>query len=101
MYHVAFFCNEKKKNHPKQLQSTCSSDQTEVCKTNDSSLFFFRKGRRKDNSKDSPTPPVPEEARQYLEDSCVRERVTDADFYKLVALPPSVDYNEWLATHCK
>lgn len=63
--------------------------------------LFFRKGRRKDNSKDSPTPPVPEEARQYLEDSCVRERVTDADFYKLVALPPSVDYNEWLATHCK
>lgn len=62
-------------------------------------VINFWKGRRKDNSKDSPTPPVPEEARQYLEDSCVRERVTDADFYKLVALPPSVDYNEWLATH--
>ena len=62
-------------------------------------FLHFRKGRKKD--KDSPTPPAYEEYRQYLEDPCVRERVTDADFYKLVSLPQSLDYNEWLATHCK
>lgn len=60
-------------------------------------IIRVRKTKRKD--KDSSTPPAPEEARQYLEEGCVREKVTDADFYKLVALPPSVDYNEWLATH--
>lgn len=55
------------------------------------------KGRRKD--KDSPTPPTQEEYRQYLEDQCLKERLIDADFYKLVALPHSLDYNEWCATH--
>ncbi|XP_033753514.1 MOB kinase activator 2-like isoform X2 [Pecten maximus] len=69
----------------------------------DMSMFLYltkrgsRKGRRKD--KDSPTPPQQEEPRQYLEDSCVKERVTEADFYKLVSLPSCLDYNEWLATH--
>ena len=62
-------------------------------------FFFFRKGRRKD--KDSPTPPTQDEFRQYLEDQCVRDRITDADFYKLVSLPQCLDYNEWLATHSK
>ncbi|KAK7089126.1 hypothetical protein V1264_024892 [Littorina saxatilis] len=55
------------------------------------------KGRRKD--KDSPTPPICEEQKQYLEESCLRERVIEADFIKLVQLPPSLDSNEWLATH--
>lgn len=62
-------------------------------------LYNFRKGRRKD--KDSPTPPTQEEYRQYLEDQCLKERLIDADFYKLVALPHSLDYNEWCATHSK
>ena len=56
-----------------------------------------RKGRRKD--KDSPTPPISDEQKQYLEESCLRQRVIDADFVKLVQLPPSLDCNEWLATH--
>ena len=29
----------------------------------------------------------------------MRQRVIDADFIKLVQLPPSLDCNEWLATH--
>ena len=59
--------------------------------------LFCRKGRRKD--KDSPTPPAQEESKRYLEDTCIKERVTDADFFRLVSLPQSLDYNEWLATH--
>ncbi|XP_046579148.1 MOB kinase activator 2-like isoform X1 [Haliotis rubra] len=57
----------------------------------------MRKGRRKD--KDSPTPPASEEQRQYLGETFIKERVTEADFFKLVSLPPHLDYNEWLATH--
>ncbi|XP_070200836.1 MOB kinase activator 2-like [Littorina saxatilis] len=60
-------------------------------------VLFKQKGRRKD--KDSPTPPICEEQKQYLEESCLRERVIEADFIKLVQLPPSLDSNEWLATH--
>ncbi|KAL5006829.1 hypothetical protein ScPMuIL_015635 [Solemya velum] len=60
-------------------------------------VINFWKGRRKD--KDSPTPPVQDEFRQYLEDNYMREKITNADFYRLVVLPPSIDYNEWLATH--
>lgn len=62
-------------------------------------IASFRKGRRKD--KDSPTPPLQDEYRQYLEDQFVRERITDTDFYRLVSLPEYLDYNEWLATHGK
>ncbi|XP_053385293.1 MOB kinase activator 2-like isoform X2 [Mercenaria mercenaria] len=60
-------------------------------------VFNFWKGRRKD--KDSPTPPLQDEYRQYLEDQCVRDRITNTDFYRLVSLPECLDYNEWLATH--
>lgn len=60
-------------------------------------VFNFWKGRRKD--KDSPTPPLQDEYRQYLEDECVRHRITDTDFWRLVSLPQNVDNNEWLATH--
>ncbi|KAK3800223.1 hypothetical protein RRG08_064332 [Elysia crispata] len=57
-----------------------------------------RKGRRKD--KDSPTPPgLGEEQKEYLQEDNLRERVSDADFFKLVAIPPYLDLNEWLATH--
>ncbi|GFN98738.1 mob kinase activator 2 [Plakobranchus ocellatus] len=57
-----------------------------------------RKGRRKD--KDSPTPPgLGEELKEYLQEDNLRDRVSDADFFKLVALPPYLDLNEWLATH--
>lgn len=61
------------------------------------SVLFGQKGRRKD--KDSPTPPISDEQKQYLEENCIRQRVIDADFDKLVELPPSLDNNEWLATH--
>ncbi|XP_076471988.1 MOB kinase activator 2-like isoform X2 [Babylonia areolata] len=60
-------------------------------------VMNFWKGRRKD--KDSPTPPINDEQKQYLEEECLRQRVIDADFVKLVQLPPSLDSNEWLATH--
>lgn len=60
-------------------------------------VINFWKGRRKD--KDSPTPPAQEESKRYLEDTCIKERVTDADFFRLVTLPHSLDKNEWLATH--
>ncbi|XP_050410827.1 MOB kinase activator 2 isoform X1 [Patella vulgata] len=63
-------------------------------------IFFvlnFWKGKRKE--KDSPTPPASDEQRQYLEEDCIKERITEADLFKLVCLPPSLDYNEWLATH--
>lgn len=60
-------------------------------------VLFGQKGRRKD--KDSPTPPISDEQKQYLEENCIRQRVIDADFFKLVELPPSLDNNEWLATH--
>ncbi|XP_013091681.1 MOB kinase activator 2-like isoform X3 [Biomphalaria glabrata] len=59
--------------------------------------YLFRKGRRKD--KDSPTPPNAEEQKEYLEDPYFRDRISDADFFKLVALPNMLDLNEWLATH--
>lgn len=59
--------------------------------------WIWRKGRRKD--KDSPTPPISDEQKQYLHESSLRQRVLDADFYKLVQLPHNVDLNEWLATH--
>jgi len=62
-------------------------------------LCDFRKGRRKD--KDSPTPPLQDEYRQYLEDQFVRERITDLDLYRLVSPPDCLDNNEWLATHGK
>ncbi|GFR88978.1 MOB kinase activator 2 [Elysia marginata] len=56
------------------------------------------KGRRKD--KDSPTPPgLGEEQKEYLQEDNLKERVSDADFFKLVAIPPYLDLNEWLATH--
>ncbi|XP_041367672.1 MOB kinase activator 2-like isoform X2 [Gigantopelta aegis] len=57
--------------------------------------WFMGKGRRKD--KDCPTPPA--EEKQYLCEDYIKERITDADFFKLVSLPPQLDYNEWLATH--
>ncbi|CAG5133764.1 unnamed protein product [Candidula unifasciata] len=53
------------------------------------------KGRRKD--KDSPTPT--EEQKEYLEDPNIKNRISDADFFRLVTLPPMLDLNEWLATH--
>lgn len=59
--------------------------------------WFIGKGRRKD--KDSPTPPISDEQKQYLEESCLRQRVIDADFHQLVKLPSNLDTNEWLATH--
>ncbi|XP_059177651.1 MOB kinase activator 2-like isoform X2 [Physella acuta] len=59
--------------------------------------MFPWKGRRKD--KDSPTPPNAEEQKEYLEDPNIKDRISDADFFKLVALPPMLDLNEWLATH--
>ncbi|RUS82683.1 hypothetical protein EGW08_009520, partial [Elysia chlorotica] len=60
---------------------------------------FPRKGRRKD--KDSPTPPGlgEEQQKEYLQEDNLRERVSDADFFKLVAIPPYLDLDEWLATH--
>ncbi|KAL3842096.1 hypothetical protein ACJMK2_020158 [Sinanodonta woodiana] len=61
------------------------------------SLRRLWKGRRKD--KDSPTPPVQEECREYMDEQCLRQKIVDADFYKLVSLPPCLDHNEWLATH--
>ncbi|KAL8618956.1 hypothetical protein ACOMHN_018339 [Nucella lapillus] len=60
-------------------------------------VMNFWKGRRKD--KDSPTPPISDEQKQYLQENCLRQRVIEADFIKLVQLPPSLDSNEWLATH--
>ncbi|CAE1268335.1 MOB kinase activator-like 2,MOB kinase activator-like 1 homolog B,MOB kinase activator 2 [Acanthosepion pharaonis] len=59
--------------------------------------WFMGKGRRKD--KDSPTPLVQDEQRQYLQDSCVQERIIQADFEKIVEIPLCLDYCEWLATH--
>ncbi|CAL1548268.1 unnamed protein product [Lymnaea stagnalis] len=60
-------------------------------------VINFWKGRRKD--KDSPTPPNAEEQKEYLEDPNIKDRISDADFFKLVALPNMLDLNEWLATH--
>ncbi|WAR01837.1 MOB2-like protein [Mya arenaria] len=60
-------------------------------------VFNFWKGRRKD--KDSPTPPLQDEYRQYLEEEFVQHRITNTDFYRLVTLPACLDLNEWLATH--
>ncbi|XP_005112185.2 MOB kinase activator-like 2 [Aplysia californica] len=65
------------------------------------SIYMFQskiwKGRRKD--KECPTPPGGEESKEYLQDHNAKDRISDADFFKLVALPPSSDLNEWLATH--
>lgn len=65
--------------------------------SNGSDYCLSRKGRRKD--KDSPTPPGPEETKEYLQEDFVRTRITDADLTKLVTLPPYIDSDEWLATH--
>lgn len=35
----------------------------------------------------------------YLRDEFARERLVDADLMLLVSQPPSIDHNEWLATH--
>uniref|UniRef100_A0A0B6Y3U2 Uncharacterized protein n=1 Tax=Arion vulgaris TaxID=1028688 RepID=A0A0B6Y3U2_9EUPU len=59
--------------------------------------WFMGKGRRKD--KDSTTTINTEEQKEYLEDPNIKERISDADLFRLVALPPMLDLNEWLATH--
>ncbi|CAG5132658.1 unnamed protein product, partial [Candidula unifasciata] len=55
------------------------------------------KGRRKD--KDANTTVSTEEQKEYLEDPNIKDRISDADLFRLVALPPMLDLNEWLATH--
>lgn len=65
--------------------------------TNDPTVHIFRKGRRKD--KDANAAISTEEQKEYLDDPNIKDRISDADFFRLVALPQMLDLNEWLATH--
>lgn len=56
-------------------------------------------GKSRKKEKESPTLALPDETRQYLLEDAIRQRITDADFIKLSALPINLDYDEWLATH--
>ena len=68
-------------------------------------LVYFvclSRGRRKEKDLPATTGGCSEEDRKlYLQKDYLRQRVVDVDFSKLVELPPSLDFNEWLATHGK
>ena len=57
-------------------------------------MLCFRRNRKKSSESLSGT-----EARLYMREDLVRERIIDADFTALVCLPPSIDSHEWIATH--
>jgi len=63
--------------------------------------YFFvvcRKARRKDKE---PSSGGGEEPKLYLEEAVLERKLQDIDLKTLVALPPGLDYNEWLASHSK
>lgn len=74
----------------------CVSNRPRSRSTSIFKFLFQSKSRKKE--KESPVS-TPEDGKQYLDESLIREKVIDLDFDKIVEMPPGVDKNEWLATH--
>ncbi|XP_075921506.1 MOB kinase activator 2-like isoform X1 [Petromyzon marinus] len=79
----------------KMLYLLCLSTTAPYGSTKRGGAAYSQRRRGRKNEKKS----APEERRLYLEPDYVRACITESELRPLITLPPSIELNEWLATH--